>query len=431
MTSMKNLDVRGEFWLPTAPSVRVPGHLRFNGKTHGRLELHGRLPGHEPRERSRRFPQLFGDGLSRGYILHESFETGARSAETDGVWAEHTTLFVNQVVVTPLPDVDAPAESFAWAQAEFHGLGEFDGRQAMEHDMPDPDDGWRERVTARDLEARVVRLDDATITFGHGVGSRVRHFERTELTSRWWVTIEPDAPETLDELVERVSQVRTLVALAMHQDCRMKEAVTLGPDRSGSGSHRTSRDPLDRYQLHAVWHRGTRHSYPLYNRVLSYDILEPEGIKRWLALEDECGHVISQLSTLRYVKKMAFEDALLRMVAAADSLHRHITEENRVPANRMLAELAHFVGDDFLRQVPDLGSWIEAVVNERHNAAHNKGKPVALPALATPMVSSVYWLVFMTLLRWAAVPDAALVAVSQSQPFLWPMNAIRAEFKVS
>ena len=94
----------------------------------------------------------------------------------------------------------------------------------------------------------------------------------------------------------------------------------------------------------------------------------------------------------------------------------------------MLKDLAEYAGDPFLAAVPDVDRWARAVIDERHNAAHNKGRPVSLPALASELVQSVYWLVFICLLRRAEAPASAFESLQKSQPFGWPMKAIHDEF---
>lgn len=105
-----------------------------------------------------------------------------------------------------------------------------------------------------------------------------------------------------------------------------------------------------------------------------------------------------------------------------------LPRDTRTRSKTILKELARYAGFPFQPAVPDLDAWAHAVINERDNAAHNKGRPLYKPALATQLVESVYFLVLVGLLRRAEAPDTAFVALRNSQPFLWPMTDIFREF---
>lgn len=389
---------------------------------------------------SRTYERIRGEILGRSCLLLDCFAVGTRSSEAwPGEWEQNSEIFVNSALLFPRSDSDAPAEKFTSATAVFRGLAEFDGRRVFKHDFGGKGARWVQQLRARDLKPRLIHTRDAKITIGHGTGSKSSQFDTESLTSKFWVTLEPHQPRALNDLIDLYTQVRNFVALSMHQDCRLDGPITLEPEeREGHPARADDFAPyVTPYEFHAVWARGTRPSYDLYNRVLSYKSMGPEGIARWLAIEDECGHVISRLASLRFSRRLAFEDALLRVVAAADSFHRILTRKDRENAETVLKDLAHYAGEPFLRVVPHVRSgadltplenWAKTVIDERHNAAHNKGKPILLPALASELVQSVYWLVFICLLRRANAPDTAFESLVSSQPYAWPMSAIRDEF---
>lgn len=292
----------------------------------------------------------------------------------------------------------------------------------------DSNNPMTQHVSVMDLEGRTVETNGSRIEFLQGTGSRSRDFKSETLVSSHSMRVTPRHALVLDELIDLFNQMRTLIAIALHQDCRFNGPIFLLPEARADDCD--ADDPHGQsYEYHARWSRGTRHSFELYNRVLSYESLGPDGIARWLLLEDECGHVISRLSSLRYATHIAFEDALLRVVAAADSLHRVVyPRNNRTKARTMLQELAEYAGYPIHDAIPNLEEWAHAVITERDNAAHNKGLMISKPALTSELVQSVYLLVLVGLLRRADCPERAFEDVRQSQPFGWPMQRIFVEF---
>lgn len=362
------------------------------------------------------------------------------SETAPGEWETQARIFVNAMLLGPRRHADSPAQRFITATASFHGLPEFDGRMPFKHGSgsisdsvgdcqgTDSNNPMTQHVSVMDLEGRTVETNGSRIEFLQGTGSRSRDFKSETLVSSHSMRVTPRHALVLDELIDLFNQMRTLIAIALHQDCRFNGPIFLLPEARADDCD--ADDPHGQsYEYHARWSRGTRHSFELYNRVLSYESLGPDGIARWLLLEDECGHVISRLSSLRYATHIAFEDALLRVVAAADSLHRVVyPRNNRTKARTMLQELAEYAGYPIHDAIPNLEEWAHAVITERDNAAHNKGLMISKPALTSELVQSVYLLVLVGLLRRADCPERAFEDVRQSQPFGWPMQRIFVEF---
>lgn len=427
---VKIKELRGEFWLESDPDRRVAGHLTFHPRRAGTLFLHAPL-----RESSALseddYERIMGRVLGRSCLLLNCFEIGLTQSEVGpGDWEVHPRVLVNSMLLLPRQHAEAPAEKFVAATATFDGLAEFDGRMPFRFERPDhPDDDhdpWTETVSVARLKPRSVEADGIRIDFLQGPGSRGGEYRTQALVSHHSVSVTPTDSLPLDEIVDHFTRVRSLVSLAMHQDCRFAGPLSLRPEaRDGEleGEAQAS------YEFYATWRRGTKHRHPLYNRILTFDSLTAEGIARWLALEKDCGHVISRLASMRYTRRIAYEDALLRVVAAADSLHREIYPRNDWTKSRaMLRELAAYAGYPFTETVPDLAGWAHTVITERDNAAHNKGLVLSNPALAGPLVESVYFLVFIALLRKAEVPQTAFDAIRKSQPFVWPMKQVHQHF---
>lgn len=427
MKTNTKVEYWGDFWVDGSPERKVPGHLQFHPRRHGTLRLHGSLTEGSPWRRGTHYPRIRGDVLGRACILLECFPIGGSQAEANpGQWDVSEEIFVNEMLLVPKADAAAPAEQFRAAYFQARGLAEFDGRDPFRHDFGDPDAGdeWDQRLVSRRLEHRVVDTAEATIRIAHGIGSRGPMLVSQTLVSHHSLIIEPHAPASLEGMLDLVGRVRNLLALAMHQDCRMRGPIQLSPVGS------VQDDQGRPYDFHAVWPRGPKQDRPgLYNRVLSFDALGEAGIRAWLDTDEECGHVIDRLASLRFSRQVAYEDALLRVVSAADSLHRVVSGQTFGRLETILRGLAEFVGSAFTGFVPDLESWAEVVASERHNAAHNKGLPVSRPALGSQLVSSVYWLTMLGLLRRMRASEDAIESVIRSQPFAWPMQTILNEFQ--
>lgn len=435
----KTKEYWGDFWLESDPKRRVPGHLTFHPRRGGQLLLHSALRADARTMDYVNYPRILGKVLGRSCVLLDCFDSGTSSSEAGpGEWKVNARIFVNGMLTGPWQHAESPAERFVAATASFHGLPEFDGRMPFEHGRGDGDerDGedrsvqelMTQHLTVKGLEWRTVETHRATIEFIQGTGSRGRTCRSETLISAHSMRVTPNQALPLDELIGLYSQARTLIAIALHQDCRFEGPIHLRPEpRPGDGDLDDAH--MRSYEFHARWARGTRHSHELYNRVLSYESLGPDGIARWLALEDECGHVITRLSSLRYTRRIALEDALLRAVAAADSLHRLVyPREGWTKSRTMLKELAEYAGFPFRPAVPNLDGWAHAVVSKRDNTAHNKGRVVSEPILTTQLVDSVYFLVLVGLLRRAGASESAFEGLRHSQPFLWPMRAIFDQF---
>jgi hypothetical protein len=426
----KTKELRGEFWLESDPDRRVAGHLTYHPTRAGTLSLHAPLRDAPGLSRGD-YDRIAGSVLGRSCLLLNCFDAGASQSEAGpGNWEIHPKIFVNSVLLMPRQHAKSPAERFVSVAASFDGLAEFDGRMPFKFEHPDhrddDNDSWTETVSAVRLEPRSVEADGFRIDFFQGPGSMGGEYRTQTLVSHHSVLVTPTESLSLDEIVDLFTRVRSLVSLAMHQDCRFDGPLSLRLEaREGD----TEDDAYAFYEFHATWRRGTRHRHPLYNRILSFDSLTAQGIARWLALDKDSGLVISRLASMRYTRRIAYEDALLRVVAAADSLHREVYPRGVWTKSRtMLRELAAYAGYPFVEAVPDLEGWAHTVITERDNAAHNKGLDVSNPALATPLVESVYFLVLIALLRKAEVPQAAFEAVRKSQPFVWPMKQVHMHF---
>ena len=424
-------EYRGEFWLESEPGRRVPGHLTYHPKRAGTLLLHDRLRPGLASSRGAEYERIMGKVLGRSCVLLNCFDSGASQSEArPGEWEVNPRIFVNALLLVPREHTDSPADTFVAASGRFDGLAEFDGRMPFTFDRSnDADDegAWSEQITAARLEPRAVEAENARVEFFQGPGSRSGEHRKQTLLSIHTMRVTPRQESlSLDEVVDYYTQARDLIALSMHQDCRFDGPLHLQPaPREGESEE----GRYASYEYYATWRRGTRHSHPLYNRILSFESLTADGIARWLALEEECGHIISRLVSMRYTRRLAYEDALLRVVAAADSLHRVVFPRKEWTKSRtMLRELGEFAGYPFHDAVPNLEDWAHAVVTERDNAAHNKGLAVSEPALATPLVESVYFLVLVGLLRRARVPDTAFTGLRSSQPFVWPMKRVFKHF---
>jgi hypothetical protein len=432
----KQQELRGEFWLESDPERRVAGHLTYHPKRAGTLSLHAPLRESSGLPRGE-YERIKGSVLGGSCLLLNCFDAGASHSEAGpGEWEVHPKIFVNSMLIMPRQHLESPAERFVGASGRFDGLAEFDGRMPFkfgrldrdseDEDKPEDGDPWIETITATRLEPRVVETDAARIDFFQGPGSRGGEYRKQTLVSVHSVHVTPHESLPLDDIVDLYTQVRSLIALAMHQDCRFEGPLYLKPEPREGGAEE---EAYDSYKFNATWRRGTRHRHPLYNRVLSFDSLTAEGIARWLDLEKTCGHVISRLTSMRYTRRLAYEDALLRVVAAADSLHREVYPRDEFTKSRkMLRELAEYAGYPFSMAVPNVADWAHTVITERDNAAHNKGLDVSKPALATPLVESVYFLVLIALLRKADAPETAFESVRKSQPFVWPMKQVRRHF---
>lgn len=441
MKRTKRKEYWGDFWLQSEPDRRVPGHLTFHPSRGGELVLHAPMHADSRTMDRDRFDRILGVVLGRSCVLLDCFVSGRSTSETGpGEWETQVRIFVNAMLLGPRRNADSPAQKFVTATASFHGLPEFDGRMPFKHVTGsdshrvdddkgnDPNGPMRQLLSIVGLEGRTVETNRAKIEFLQGTGSRSHDLKSETLVSSHWMRVTPHTTLSLDELIDLFNQVRTLIAIALHQDCRFHGPMSLLPepridDSSADDSYQQS------YDYHARWSKGTSHTSELYNRVLSYESLGPDGIARWLSLEDDCGHVISRLSSLRYATHLPFEDALLRVVAAADSLHRVVyPRKNYTKARTMLQELAEYAGYPVRNAIPNLDNWAHAVITERDNAAHNKGLIVSKPDLTTELVQSVYFLVLVALLRRAGAPTGAFEGVRHSQPFVWPTKRIFGEF---
>lgn len=417
----KGVDARGMFWLESSPEAKVPGHLTFDPKKGGRLALHGTFVNHD---RQTRYERVVGDVGGRSCVLLECFEVGQTTYDTgDGDWESHITLLVNMAVMAPRRKAPTADAKFAGAFMTFTGLSEFDGRIPFSFNRPTDDDDWTEQVQVRQLDKRRVEADEMTVELIHSPGyAGARSLGRESVTSKHYCHLILSEPGSLDDVLEAFTWVRDWVAIAVHSDCRIVGPFQLTPEEPEDARFGTT-------EFHGVWPRARKTRRPVFiDRVMKFDDLGADGVRRLLNLRAELDHVVRRVASMRFERGVAFEDAIIRMVSAADGLHRELTGRQREPAKTMLLESAAAVGPRFIGLVPDLDRWATDIVNVRDDAAHNKGRPLQRVALAEPMVSSVYWLTVLRLLVHAGVGEPALDAVIGSQPFIAAMGAVREAY---
>lgn len=408
------------FWLESDTAHKVPGHFTFDPKKGGRVALHGQFVGHD---HHRTYERVVGEVSGRSCVLFNCFEVANSSfGTTDGAFERHITLLVNSAIVAPRGRGRGPGREvqFDSVIATFRGLSEFDGRHPFVHDRPGPEDPWTDRVGVKRLDKRVVEADRMTVEILHSPGSAGSDgFDRESVTSTHYLRIKLREPTTLEGILDAFTCVRNLIAVAVHTDCRLTKPLELAMADNDEHTHGDA-------AFHAVWPRGQRTRRPLFaDRTMTFDQLTADGLGRLVDLESRFDHVLRRVVSLRFEKSVAFEDAIVRVVSAADAFHRELTGHLREPTRKMLTESAERIGNQYTQFVPDLDMWAADVVRARDDAAHNKGHPIREAALAEPMVMSVYWLTILGLLGHADVPTRAISAVVGSQPFIRTMGPIR------
>ncbi len=385
------LDCWGTFWLESAPDRPVPGHLTFNDKKHGSLTLIGSLhPGRPSLMYRGSYERILGESLGRHLVLLDCFDGGGSSSGPNGAGTSTIVshVLVNSILSSTTSLTGRADELFCGLTCEPAGLAEFMGPSGLDLEFGEPGrDDFEYQVVGRPLPDVDVATSFGTVTILHGIGHSSHDLQAEELTSQRFLRVTPATPTVREALLDFLGRVRELLALVMHQDCLFRGPLHLFPPLP---EHADSHDDLPPdVKFYAVWARGRRHKWAMYNRVLSFDDIGATALANWLDMDADIGNVSSRLASLRFTRHIAYEDALVRVVSAADSFHRLLTGRDRERSRTVLKDLASYAGFPFTRVVTDLDRWAHTVINERDNAAHNKGRPLALPELVSELVDSV------------------------------------------
>lgn len=107
MTS-EALEADGEFWLPSDPTVKIPGTLRFSQDDGGTLSLIGSLSDHPGRQRRRgtQTSRIVGNSINRAYTLDGCFSIKQRTVGSNSRERFH----VNRIIEGVHYDSDQPVE---------------------------------------------------------------------------------------------------------------------------------------------------------------------------------------------------------------------------------------------------------------------------------------------------------------------------------
>ncbi|MEV7046621.1 HEPN domain-containing protein [Amycolatopsis sp. NPDC051061] len=153
-----------------------------------------------------------------------------------------------------------------------------------------------------------------------------------------------------------------------------------------------------------------------------------DGVARWMVTAERYRSELGRVMNTLYRAGLFVQDKFLSRVAALESMH--MTWSGKTGRNSLhgrLTPLAKQLGGDvFEKLVPrnKRSSWVQKVVDERHDIAHHLKGSSHGNAERFFLSETVYWLFVICMLREADAPDACFEHLARNPRFVWRAEQI-------
>ncbi|AYD90361.1 hypothetical protein D5R93_10745 [Actinomyces lilanjuaniae] len=420
----------GYWWLPEEPEERVPGTLRYDGDGNLALSLIGtfedRVMSHPAPGRTvvhhgvrDSWDVVHGAAGNREITLLGCSPLRSRRTFLARVDSPDTQAIVVDAALVGVHASDWDDAAFSAAEMSVEDMVSWAGTSALEWGLGcdgDRLDGTGS-ISVSPVEEKSVVVDDGTtFCLSHRYTAPFMDWRKGEAIGRIRDSVSmrvvPESPFSLKSVLEKVSLVQYLVALATHQAAgvlwvRLEPAD--GEIGSLSGRSR-SRCGVD--LLYAPFAVGAHDSKAVDARriLFSCDSLPFEEIlPRWCEVRERLLPAINMIMGMRYGSTSFVENRLLAAVGAAEVLHRRLGVGERPFPDKEFKEVrkalleqapeeyrerfkSAFRNDLTLRDrlqqlagrldhgvvgllVPDAGHWAGRAVKARNDLAHEGSTP--------------------------------------------------------
>ncbi|WP_134119707.1 hypothetical protein [Kribbella kalugense] len=414
---MERLDDVGTFWLATEPENEVHGALTFDPDSRGRLRLDGVLG---LTGRPAGYVRLLGKSQEHAYTLERCFETNRKGAAVlapAGLGV--STWSVGEVYTNVHFSADEEI-AFDRMMIELEDLASWLGRNGITSDGAQHVDGvWVATIEGKWLGRETVKTDFGDLDITHNLGQRSHVPRELTLWQSFGMLIKLSSVVPKAELLEIASDIQDLVSMGIDRPSAYTKVQFSHPDVvQDLGDSKSERVSIDHFGRWIVTEGA--YDLPPTDIAFSYvDIGGGPGLRSWFSLAADHRSTLARIMAVRRPTGMYSEDRLLNAVAAAEGLHRDLTDlPGRTPLKARLIHLAQLAGPRFEAGLASVDKWSEFLTEERHEHAHNRSqRPSSNVDHYRHMADSVYWLIVLCLLSQIPTARPAIERVEGSSGF--------------
>ncbi|MFI5694834.1 hypothetical protein ACIA58_23465 [Kribbella sp. NPDC051586] len=401
--------------MATEPRNKVHGALTFDPATRGRLRLDGVLglagcPSG--------YVRLLGESQETFYTLERCFEKSRKGSVIGPPGFGVSTWSVGEVFTNVHFSADEEI-AFDRMMFELEDLASWLGRSGISADGMQSVDG----TLVMQIEQRWLRRDAVATDFGeldimHNLGQRNRLPRELTLWQSFGIRIELSTLVPKPELLDIASDLQDLVSMGIDRPSAYTKVVFSHPDAvEDADDPQSERVEIGHFGRWIV--KDGAYEAPPTDVAFSYaDIGNGPGLRSWLALAAEHRSTLARIMAVRRPTGMYSEERLLNAVAAAEGLHRDLTNNSKETLKARLVQLAQLAGPRFEAAVGDVDMWSEFLKEERHEHAHNRSqRPAANVDHYRQMADSVYWLIVLCLLSQIPTARPAIERAVRSPGF--------------
>ncbi|GAB3816617.1 ApeA N-terminal domain 1-containing protein [Micromonospora zhanjiangensis] len=425
---METLETAGHWWMLGEPGRRVPGILKFDLTSGGRLTLIGGLRRPEdlavPERmadgstrisisedliaRSGNYGRLHGECNGRAYTLEGCFQLRSRGGVFGPSYEE--AIYVNHVYEGVW---FSEGEPVGGNQLNFalDGLTEWVPQSGIVQVFNDGAvvDAPQVELHASRLPQRTVALPDGgELWLSHGL-STSSPGSSAALTENFSLAIHYERVIPIEDLLDKASDLQDLVSIATDRSAQYGTIRVMHPDLVEDRGGRR------RNESFTVWSAWTAlrkdDAKPLDRHSLFFtldDIGGVAGLASWMQVTEKFRSALGRAMATKYAEKMYVSDRFLNRAAALEGFDRIKTGQSRGRTFvERISECISIAGAQFAELVCDPGKWATELKNHRNEIAHHYGRRMRQAVEDQLYISdSAFWLLVFCLLREAGIEDA-------------------------
>lgn len=440
------LEVVGQWWLAECPDRKVPGTLTFSPAAGGKLTLIGALRTileegertttdgtvtisitEAAMQESGQYPRILGEAANSLYTLEDCFRIrssnilfGSQSSET---------IYVNRVLKGAVFERGEALEATGVTFGT-HLLGDWVAETGISEEWTWPESNAaltsepQFRLEARNLpERHVVCARGDTVRLEHRVGIRGDDISERCLSQRFFWRVDSPGKVGIDILVDLAGDLQDLVSVATNHPAAFRFMNFWHPDLIEERHDGTPMPiPISlyvRWNVHAEGDQRRLHEHDLLFTFREFDGIG--GVGRWMDIADKHRASLGRVMASRHAEGMFASDRLLNCTAALEAFDRvRARSTKRATLKTRLHRCVSVAGAPFTALVGDVDAWVNAVIIERDDVAHNLGLRAHTTSTEThDLWQSLYWLFIICMLRESGAPAAALDHLQRHSTYRW------------